>query len=132
MYLITLKVVLTNICADHQVNEGESNTPCPGTLEVTCSSGSGLEITKSTKGSQIHLALAHWKWHAPRAGLEITKSMKGSQIHLALAHWKWHAPRVEKFAKALDWDANLHNWETKTLKLDKWTFLTKKWPNIIV
>jgi hypothetical protein len=29
------------------------------------------------------------------------KSMKGSQIHLALAHWKWHTPRVEKLSKAL-------------------------------
>jgi hypothetical protein len=29
------------------------------------------------------------------------KSMKGSQIHLALAHWKWHTPRVEKLSDAL-------------------------------
>jgi hypothetical protein len=29
------------------------------------------------------------------------KSMKGNQIHLALAHWKWHTPRVEKLSKAL-------------------------------
>jgi hypothetical protein len=29
------------------------------------------------------------------------KSMKGSQIHLALAHWKWHTPWVEKLFKAL-------------------------------
>jgi hypothetical protein len=30
------------------------------------------------------------------------KSMKGSQIHLAPAHWKWHTPRssVEKLSKA--------------------------------
>jgi hypothetical protein len=28
------------------------------------------------------------------------KSVKGSQIHLALAHWKWHTPRVEKLCKA--------------------------------
>jgi hypothetical protein len=28
-------------------------------------------------------------------------SMKGSRIHLALAHWKWHTPRVEKLSKAL-------------------------------
>jgi hypothetical protein len=27
--------------------------------------------------------------------------MKGSQIHLALAHWKWHTPRIEKLSKAL-------------------------------
>jgi hypothetical protein len=28
------------------------------------------------------------------------KSMKGSQIHLALAHWKWHTPRVEQLSNA--------------------------------
>jgi hypothetical protein len=33
-----------------KVNEGESNTPCPSTLEVTYSSGSGLEITKVNEG----------------------------------------------------------------------------------
>jgi hypothetical protein len=33
-----------------KVNEGESNTACPGTLEVTYSSGSGLEITKVNEG----------------------------------------------------------------------------------
>jgi hypothetical protein len=27
--------------------------------------------------------------------------MKGSQIHIALAHWKGHTPRVEKLSKAL-------------------------------
>jgi hypothetical protein len=30
------------------------------------------------------------------------KSMNGSQIHLALAHWKWHTLRVEKLSKALE------------------------------
>jgi hypothetical protein len=27
------------------------------------------------------------------------KSMKGSQIHLALAHWKWHTPRLKNYLK---------------------------------
>jgi hypothetical protein len=38
MYLITLKVFFKNFkifAPITKVNEGESNTPCPGTLEVT-------------------------------------------------------------------------------------------------
>jgi hypothetical protein len=27
------------------------------------------------------------------------KSTKGSQIHLALAHWKWHSPRLKNYLK---------------------------------
>jgi hypothetical protein len=34
-----------------KVNEGMSNTPCSSTLEVTYSSGSGLEITKVNEGT---------------------------------------------------------------------------------
>jgi hypothetical protein len=42
MYLITLKVFkmcLQFLAPTTKVNEGESNTPCPSTLEVTYSSG---------------------------------------------------------------------------------------------
>jgi hypothetical protein len=44
------------------------------------------------------------------------KSTKGSRIHLALAHWKWHTPPVEKLSKALhvcDWHCVIHSvdWE---------------------
>jgi hypothetical protein len=38
MYLITLKV-FKMFAPITKVNEGESNTPCPSTLEVTYSSG---------------------------------------------------------------------------------------------
>jgi hypothetical protein len=46
MYLITL--FIKKMFAP--INEGESITPCPSTLEVTYSSGSGLEITKVNDG----------------------------------------------------------------------------------
>jgi hypothetical protein len=45
MYLITLKVlkicykIFVPITKVNDMNEGESNTPCPSTLEVTYSSG---------------------------------------------------------------------------------------------
>jgi hypothetical protein len=43
MYLITLRIHFTSIffapITKGKVNEGESNTPCPSTLEVTYSSG---------------------------------------------------------------------------------------------
>jgi hypothetical protein len=62
-----------------KVNEGESNTPCPSTLEGTYSSGSGLEITKVNEGSRIHLALAHWKGHTPQVE-KLSEALKQSYI----------------------------------------------------
>jgi hypothetical protein len=46
--------LLKNVCADlTKVNEGESNTPCPSTLEVTYSSVEKLSKALSNVGEML-------------------------------------------------------------------------------